>query len=153
MAYDEALADRLRELLQNEPGRRETAMFGGLAFLLDGHLAVAASGQKGLLLRCDPAETESLLDPPAVDRFEMRGRLMQGWLRVDAAAVETDEDLQRWVAHGVRFVRSLPPKVRPPPRGAPCDRRRYVTMVPGRAARGHLNRDVRQRRSGGGVDG
>jgi hypothetical protein len=110
MAYDEELADRVREVVEGEPGLTEKAMFGGLAFMVGGNMAVAASGQGGLLLRVDPARTESLVDPPAVDRFEMRGRQMDGWLRVDAPVVETDADLRRWVATGVAYARSLPPK-------------------------------------------
>ena len=85
-------------------------MFGGLAFLIHGNMAVSASGKGGLLLRIDPAATESLVSEPYVHRFEMRGREMDGWLRVDTAAVGTDEDLRRWVNHGVTYARSLPPK-------------------------------------------
>ena len=117
MAYDVELADRIRDVVGGETGLTEKAMFGGLAFMIGGHLAVAASGQGGLLLRVDPAETESLVEPPAVDRFEMRGRQMDGWLRVDAPVVASDADLRRWVAVGVAYARSLPPKqpaVRPP---------------------------------------
>jgi hypothetical protein len=110
MAYDVELADRIRAVVGGEPGLTEKAMFGGLAFMIGGNMAVAASGQGGLLLRVDPAQTGSLVDPPAVDRFEMRGRQMDGWLRVDAAAVESEADLRSWVAHGVRYARSLPPK-------------------------------------------
>jgi len=110
MAYDVELADRIREVVQAEPGLTEKRMFGGLAFLVHGHMAVSASGQGGLLLRVDPAETESLLSEPHVGRFEMRGREMDGWLRVDAEAVDTDESLRRWVRHGVDYARSLPPK-------------------------------------------
>lgn len=110
MAYDRELADRIREVVGGEPGLTEKAMFGGLAFLIGGNMAVAASSQGGILLRVDPAQTESLVDPPAVDRFEMRGRQMDGWLRVDAPIVEADADLRRWVAIGVAYARSLPPK-------------------------------------------
>jgi hypothetical protein len=85
-------------------------MFGGLAFLVDGTMAVSASGQGGLLLRIDPDRAESLVSPPHVRRFEMRGREMDGWLRVDAESVATDEGLRRWVDHGVAYARSLPPK-------------------------------------------
>ena len=85
-------------------------MFGGLAFLIGGNMSVSASGQGGLLLRCDPEETEALIQEPHVSRFEMRGRAMDGWLRVDPAAVETREELERWVAVGVDYARSLPPK-------------------------------------------
>jgi TfoX/Sxy family transcriptional regulator of competence genes len=110
MAYDDELADRLRELVASEAGLTEKRMFGGLAFLINGNMAVSASGQGGLLLRVDPAQTESLVSPPQVRRFEMRGREMDGWLRVDTQAVETDDELRRWVALGVGYARSLPPK-------------------------------------------
>ena len=110
MAYDEELADRLRETVEGQPGLTEKRIFGGLAFLLHGHMAVSASGQGGLLLRCDPDDTESLTAEPGVSRFAMRGREMDGWLHVDASAVATDEDLERWVAVGVAYAGSLPPK-------------------------------------------
>jgi hypothetical protein len=110
MTYDEELADRVRELVQGEDGLSETKMFGGLAFLLHGNMAVAASSKGGLLLRCDPAETEALVAEPDVGRFEMRGREMDGWLRVDAAAVRGAKQLRRWVDVGVGYARSLPPK-------------------------------------------
>jgi len=110
MAYDEELAERIRDVVQGEPGLSEKKMFGGLAFLIGGNMAAAASGQGGILLRVDPAETESLVGELHVDRFEMRGRAMDGWLRVDLEAVESDEDLERWLAHGVTYARSLPPK-------------------------------------------
>ena len=85
-------------------------MFGGLAFLIHGNMAVSASSKGGLLLRIDRAETESLVTEPHVRRFEMRGRAMDGWLRVDAEAIETDDDLRRWVRHGISYARSLPAK-------------------------------------------
>ena len=110
MAYDEDLADRIRALLPARAKVTEKKMFGGLAFLINGNMAVSASGQGGLLLRVDPAQTESLIDEPLVRRFEMRGREMDGWLRVDAAAVKTARQLRRWVGHGVGYARSLPPK-------------------------------------------
>jgi hypothetical protein len=110
MAYDTELADRIREVVQAEPGLSEKRMFGGLAFLIQGNMAVSASSQGGLLLRVNPAETESLVSEPHVGRFEMRGRAMDGWLRVDAEAVESDADLRGWVRHGVTYARSLPPK-------------------------------------------
>lgn len=110
MAYDVEVADRLREALIGEPGVVEKAMFGGLAFLVAGHLAVSASGRGGLLLRVDPAQTEALLDDPRATRFVMRGREMNGWLRVDVDAGVTDNELSRWVEHGVAYARSLPPK-------------------------------------------
>jgi hypothetical protein len=110
MAYDVELADRIRAVVGAEPGLTERQMFGGLAFLIQGNMAVSASGQGGLLLRVDPAQTESLISEPHVRRFEMRGREMDGWLRVAPEAVETDDDLRSWVHHGVRYVRSLRPK-------------------------------------------
>jgi hypothetical protein len=110
MAYDDQLADRVREAVLDQAAITEMRMFGGLAFLLNGHLAVSASGQGGLLLRCDPDDTESWVAEPGVSRFVMRGREMDGWLHVDPAAVESDEDLQRWVAVGVAYAGSLPPK-------------------------------------------
>jgi TfoX/Sxy family transcriptional regulator of competence genes len=110
MAYDEELADRVREQVACESGLSEKRMFGGLAFLIDGHMAVSASGRGGLLLRVDPGQTQALLDEPNVRRFEMRGREMDGWLRVDAAAVAGEDELRRWVAYGVAYARSLPPK-------------------------------------------
>jgi TfoX/Sxy family transcriptional regulator of competence genes len=110
MAYDEALADRIRELIGREADLTEKKMFGGLAFLVGGNMAVSASGQGGLLLRVDPADTESLTSHPQVRRFEMRGREMDGWLRVDGGAVERDDELRTWVGIGLAYARSLPPK-------------------------------------------
>ena len=110
MAYDEELADRIRDLVQGEPGLSEKRMFGGLAFLVNGNMAVSASSQGGLLLRIDPAQTESLVDARHVRRFEMRGREMDGWLRVDVEVLGTDEQLHRWVDHGLAYARTLPPK-------------------------------------------
>ena len=110
MAYDEELADRLRELVQAEPGVTEKRMFGGLAFLINGNMAVSASGQGGLLLRVDPAETDELVADPNARRFEMRGREMDGWLRIDTDGLSSDRQLEQWVARGVAYARSLPPK-------------------------------------------
>jgi TfoX N-terminal domain len=110
MAYDEELADRIRDLVQGEEGLREQKMFGGLAFLINGNMAVAASGEGGLLLRVDPDETERHLAHPHTDPFVMRGREMKGWMRVVADGVGTDAELQRWVDVGVGYARSLPPK-------------------------------------------
>jgi hypothetical protein len=110
MAYDEVLAERIREVLATDHGVVEKKMFGGLAFLIGGNMSVSASGQGGLLLRCDPEETDALVSQPHVARFEMRGRAMDGWLRVDAEAVETRDELERWVTVGVDYARSLPPK-------------------------------------------
>lgn len=110
MAYDEELAHRIRERLQDVSGVTEMRMFGGLAFLVGGNMAVAASGQGGLMLRVPPDQTEQLAAESHAGRFEMRGREMNGWLRVDAAGVESDQDLARWVDIGVRYASSLPPK-------------------------------------------
>jgi TfoX/Sxy family transcriptional regulator of competence genes len=110
MAYDEELADRIRELVGSEPGVTEMRMFGGLAFLINGNMAVAASGQGGLMLRIDPADTAKLLTEPDARPFEMRGREMDGWLRVDTSGLTTKRQLKRWVDRGVGYARSLPPK-------------------------------------------
>lgn len=110
MSYDEMLADRVRAIVEAEADLAEKRMFGGLAFLLGGHMAVAASGGGGLLLRVDPAETDDLVREAHVGRFEMRGREMDGWLRVQPEAVTSDAALRSWVARGVAYVRSLPPK-------------------------------------------
>ena len=110
MAYDDELANRIRGVVKGERGLREKRMFGGLAFLIDGRMAVSASSKGGLLLRTDPALTESLVSEPHVGRFEMRGREMDGWLRVDTEALASDDELRRWVSHGVAYARSLPPK-------------------------------------------
>jgi TfoX/Sxy family transcriptional regulator of competence genes len=110
MAYDEELADRIRSLLADEAGVREQKMFGGLAFLVGGNMAVAASGGGGLLARVDPAESDAIAAETGAETMEMRGRRMPGWLRVEAAAVWDDAELQRWVERGAGYARSLPPK-------------------------------------------
>ena len=110
VAYDEDLAERIRERVAGEDGLTEKRMFGGLAFLIGGHMAVAASGQGGLMLRCDPDDTEALLREPGAQEFEMRGKGMRGWLRVDATTVEEDDALRTWVGRGTAYARSLPPK-------------------------------------------
>jgi TfoX/Sxy family transcriptional regulator of competence genes len=112
VAYDEDLANRIRELIADEDGVTEQRMFGGLAFLVGGNMSVAASHEGGLLLRVDPDETEVLLQEPAAHPFVMRGRQMDGWLRVEAEGVKTDAQLEPWVARGVGYARSLPPKQR-----------------------------------------
>jgi hypothetical protein len=109
VAYDEGLAARIREHVAGEPVE-EKKMFGGLAFLLGGHMAVAASGQGGLMVRCAPDDTGDLAGEPGASRMEMRGRAMDGWLRVSAEAVEREPDLGRWVERGLAYARSLPPK-------------------------------------------
>ena len=109
MAYDDELADRVRLLLAAH-GLGEKRMFGGLAFLVHGHMALAASGSGGILVRVDPAQLESLLAEPGAEAFEMQGRPMKGWLRVDAAALDDDAVLRTWAERGVAYARSLPPK-------------------------------------------
>jgi TfoX/Sxy family transcriptional regulator of competence genes len=110
VAYDEALADRIRVLLAGESGLTEQKMFGGLAFLVGGNMAIAASGQGGLLVRVDPAESDALVAKTNASTMEMRGRQMQGWLRVAAEDVRTKRELAKWVKRGATYARSLPPK-------------------------------------------
>ena len=110
MAYDEELADRVREHVLSEPGLTEKRMFGGLAFLINGHLAVSAGSRGGLLLRVDPAQTDELVEDPRAERFVMRGREMDGWLHVAVEPETPEEELERWVVRGVTYARSLPPK-------------------------------------------
>jgi TfoX/Sxy family transcriptional regulator of competence genes len=110
VAYDEALAERIRELLAHEPNLTEKKMFGGLAFLVGGNMAIAASGQGGLLVRCDRAQSDDLVAKTEASPMEMRGREMQGWLRVDDEHVRTKRRLEKWVDIGTTYARSLPPK-------------------------------------------
>jgi hypothetical protein len=110
VAYDEALADRVRALLAAEPNLTEKRMFGGLAFLIGGNMSVSVSREGGLLLRCEPADTADLVEEPHASTAVMRGRAMEGWLRVAPDGVQSDEALQKWVALGVGYARSLPPK-------------------------------------------
>jgi TfoX/Sxy family transcriptional regulator of competence genes len=106
MAYDEELADRIRSLVAGENGVTEQKMFGGLAFLVNGNMAVAASGQGGILVRVDPEESARLVETTPAEEMVMRGRSMAGWLRVEPA----EDELPQWVERGVSFARSLPPK-------------------------------------------
>jgi TfoX N-terminal domain len=110
MAYDEDLANRIRELLGSERGVVEKAMFGGLAFLIGGHMAVAVSGQGGLMVRVPPEDTETLLDRAHVSPMVMAGREARGWLRVSDEGVKTKRQLQPWVNRGAAYAGSLPPK-------------------------------------------
>lgn len=111
MAYDEELANRIRTEVSDVEGVTEMRMFGGLAFLVGGNMAVAASGaEDGMLLRVPPDDTDELAAQPHIDRFVMRDRQMRGWLRVKPEGVESDEDLSRWVGIGVGYASSLPPK-------------------------------------------
>jgi len=110
MAYDEALAGRIRQLVDGEPDLAEKTMFGGLAFLVRGNMAIAASGQGGVLVRVDPEESDELVRTTPAETAVMRGKAMQGWLRVAADDVSTKKALSAWVDRGVLFARSLPPK-------------------------------------------
>jgi TfoX/Sxy family transcriptional regulator of competence genes len=110
MAYEEKLADRIRELLGGERRLTEQKMFGGLGFLIGGNMAMAASGQGGLLVRVDPVQSEKLVATSNARPMEMRGRQMQGWLRVETEDVPTKRQLARWVRIGAEYARSLPPK-------------------------------------------
>jgi hypothetical protein len=110
VAYDEELADRVRALIGGQAGLTEQKMFGGLAFLVGGNMAVAASGQGGLLVRADPAESDTLVATTNASLMEMRGRQMRGWLRVGAEDVRRDEELATWVGVGTAYARSLPAK-------------------------------------------
>lgn len=110
MAYDEDLAHRIRELLGPVGGIEEKRMFGGLAFLVNGNMSVAASHDRGLLVRVAPDDTEKLLARHHVDVMVMGGREMRGWLRVAPDGVKTKRQLQGWVGRGVGYAASLPPK-------------------------------------------
>jgi hypothetical protein len=110
MAYDQELAERLRELTVAVPGLSEQKMFGGLAFLVHGNMAIAASGQGGLLVRVDPDDSKALIEEAGVETMVMRGRAMTGWLRVEAGQVASDTALAAWVDRGVGFASSLPAK-------------------------------------------
>jgi TfoX/Sxy family transcriptional regulator of competence genes len=112
MSYDEDLADRIREFLVSEADVTEQRMFGGLAFLIQGNMAVAASGQGGVLVRVDPAESDTLLATTSARPMEMRGRAMHGWLRVDEGDVRTKGQLGSWVKRGTTYARALPAKKR-----------------------------------------
>lgn len=109
VAYDEQLAEHVRGLVSREPGVSEKRMFGGRGFLINGNLAVSASSQGGLLLRVDPTQSETLAADPHASRAVMRGREMDGWLRIRTDAL-SDDELERWVGRGVAYARSLPPK-------------------------------------------
>ena len=110
MAYDEELADRIREQIGDEQNLTEKKMFGGLAFLVGGNMAIAASGQGGLLVRVDPEESDQLVSSTEATTMEMRGREMKGWLRVASEHVGTKEQVAEWVERGTSYARSLPSK-------------------------------------------
>ncbi|OLP55010.1 RNA methyltransferase [Salmonella enterica subsp. enterica serovar Javiana] len=108
MAYDEGVAQRIRDLVQGDLDVTEKRMFGGLAFLVNGNMSVAASGSGGLMVRLDPDDSDALLDGAVVTPFEMRGKPARGWLRVADAGYATDEQLRGWVDRGVEYARTLP---------------------------------------------
>ena len=110
MAYDEELADRIRQLIGSDPELTEKKMFGGLAFLIRGNMAIAASSEGGAIVRIDPAESDSLLATTEATLVKMRGRDMPGWLRVSSDDLRADDQLAPWVEIGTRYARSLPPK-------------------------------------------
>lgn len=110
MPYDEELADRIRELMADEPGLTEKKMFGGVGFMVAGNMAVGASSQGGILVRCDPEQSDELVGSTDAYPMEMRGRSMAGWLRVDAEHVQDQAELVKWVEIGTAYARSLPPK-------------------------------------------
>ena len=110
MPYDRELAERIRQLVADVPSLAEKAMFGGLAFLVGGNMAIAASGQGGVLVRVDPERSDELVASTDAYVMEMRGRSMRGWLRVDAEHVRTDSELAEWVERGAAYARSLPAK-------------------------------------------
>jgi TfoX N-terminal domain len=110
MAYDEILAARIRDLIGHDSELTEKKMFGGLAFLIGGHMAISASGQGGVLVRVAPERSDDLVDTTNATIAVMQGRPMPGWLRVGPEDVAGDDDLSTWVDIGVGYARSLPPK-------------------------------------------
>ena len=110
MAYDQALAERIRELLEGQPGVSEKKMFGGLAFLVGGNMAIAASGQGGALVRVDPGQSDRIVDTTNAELAVMQGRPMQGWLRIAPEHLRTKRHVAKWVQLGAAYARSLPSK-------------------------------------------
>jgi len=110
MAYDEELAERIRELLAAERGVTEKKMFGGLAFLVRGNMAIAASGEGGALVRCDPEESAALVAKSEAEAMVMRGRAMTGWLRIGSEHLRTKDEIAKWVEIGTTYARTLAPK-------------------------------------------
>ena len=110
MAYDEQLAERIRALVGDREDLTEQKMFGGLGFMIGGNMAIAASGQGGILVRVDPEESAELVATTPAESMEMRGRSMAGWLRVDTEEVEEDAALKEWVERGTAYAASLPLK-------------------------------------------
>jgi hypothetical protein len=110
MAYDQDLADRIRLLIGGDPDLTEKKMFGGLAFLIGGNMAIAASSQGGAMIRVDPKQSDALMATTTATLVEMRGRAMPGWLRVSSGDLRTDDQLSPWVERGIGYARSLPRK-------------------------------------------
>ena len=110
MAYDQELAGRIRQLIGTDPELTEKKMFGGLAFLIRGYMAIASSGQGGALVRVDPAQSDALVATTTATLMNMRGRDMPGWLRISADDLRTDDQLAPWVEIGTGYARSLPAK-------------------------------------------
>jgi TfoX/Sxy family transcriptional regulator of competence genes len=110
VAYDQDLAERIRRLIGGDPDLTERKMFGGLAFLISGNMAIAASGQGGAMVRVDPQQSDALVATTQASLVEMRGRAMPGWLRVSSSDLRTDDELSPWVERGIGYARSLPPK-------------------------------------------
>ncbi len=110
MAYDEDLAERIRRLIGHDPDLTEQKLFGGLAFLIAGNMAIAASGQGGAMIRVDPRQSATLIEASPASVVQMRGRPMPGWLRVSSEDLRTDDELAAWVDRGTGYARSLPPK-------------------------------------------
>jgi TfoX/Sxy family transcriptional regulator of competence genes len=110
MAYDEKLAQRLRTLLAKERNVAEKKMFGGLGFLVRGNMCVSASGKGGLLVRIDPEDSDEAIARPHASLMEMGGRSMAGWIRVDAAGLKSERQLESWVKRALEYVKTLPAK-------------------------------------------
>jgi TfoX N-terminal domain len=110
MAYDQELAERIRQLIGSDPELTEKKMFGGLAFLIRGNMAIAASGEGGAMVRVDPAQSDELGATSKATLVNMRGRDMPGWLRISSGDLRTDDQLASWVDIGTGYARSLPPK-------------------------------------------
>ena len=110
MAYDRQLAGRIRELIGSDPELTEKKMFGGLAFLIRGNMAIAASSEGGAMVRVDPAQSDDLVATTKATVMNMRGRDMPGWLRISSDDLRSDDQLSRWVEMGTRYARSLPAK-------------------------------------------
>jgi TfoX/Sxy family transcriptional regulator of competence genes len=111
MAIDEALAARVRECVGTASGVVERRMFGGVAFLVHGNMSVGVHGNE-LIVRIEPSETDQALQKPGVRIFDITGRPMKGWLLISSTSVEHKSALRGWVAKGVAYAQSLPPKVK-----------------------------------------